>query len=48
MHTRLLFTLGAAFALVLRPTAAHAQLDAFVQSIRDLAVAAERHTCRRP
>jgi tetratricopeptide (TPR) repeat protein len=40
MRTRLLFTLGAAFALVLRPTAAHAQLDAFVQSVRELAVAA--------
>jgi tetratricopeptide (TPR) repeat protein len=39
MRTRLLFALGAAIALVLRPTAAHAQLDAFVQSVRELAVA---------
>jgi tetratricopeptide (TPR) repeat protein len=31
--------MGAAFVLVLRPTAADAQLDAFVQSVRELAAA---------
>jgi tetratricopeptide (TPR) repeat protein len=31
--------LGATFALVLRPSSAHAQLNVFVQSVRDLAVA---------
>jgi tetratricopeptide (TPR) repeat protein len=38
-RTRLLLALGAAFALVLRPAPAHAQLDAFVQCVRELAVA---------
>jgi len=48
MPSRLLIVLGMTFTLMLRPSSAHAQLEAFAQAVRDLASATGKVELERP